>query len=171
MKTRMIALLILVAVIVGSVAAPVFAANSDKDITPNLDRYKVARIETEVIESKPSNQISALASTGGKIITIKRVGYNSVGGALWAFYHRITWTWDATRILSVQRQSWAEVYAPGWVYRGLKTDTGYYLNSSTYYSFSQGHFSLGTNGIYIQHSYPWVDGRVYRGGAYSYTIG
>ena len=148
---------------------PVFAAPVDELAPDTRIDWTVTTTELEIVDSEFE---VGLLSSGSRAVTYKVVGRNAVGWALWAFYHRVHWEWNSTRITSVQRSSWPEVYAPGWEYMGLIQNTGYYYNNNaSYYSFRQGHFRLGAGGWNVQHEYPWIRFYVHRGGSYSVSGG
>lgn len=168
MSKRIVCVLLAV-VIALMLQAPALAAPADELAADTAFDWTVATTELEIVDTEFD---VGLLSSGWRAVTYKVVGRNSLGWALYAFYHRIEWEWDSTRITVVRRSSWPEVYAPGWEYMGLINNDGYYYNNNaSYYSFRQAHFRLGSGGWDVQHAYPWIRYRVHRGGSYSVSGG
>lgn len=112
------------------------------------------------------------SSTSWKRVTWYQDAYSRANIHLYRFTYQVYWEWNGSQITSVTRSSTPSVYAPGWKYEKLSTNTGYYYNNNqNYYTLRQGHFRFGTGPWDIQHMYPWIEFDFKRGGNYSYARG
>ncbi|MEC5425848.1 hypothetical protein QGM71_20545 [Virgibacillus sp. C22-A2] len=145
-----------------------------------VDHYKTSIVEVESAgpsesysDSKPlDNEGASLSSVSWKRVTWQQDAYSRANVHLFRFTYQVYWEWDSNKITRVVRSSTPSIYAMGWRYDGLNANTGYYYNSNkNYYTKRQGHFVLGTGGWDVQHSYPWIQYDIRRGGSYSYARG
>lgn len=104
---------------------------------------------------------------------VERWAKNVLGQKLWSYFQKIEWCYNGTYITAKTRLRWAEVYFPGWEFKGHignyeSGGVGYW----SYRAWTQGKFSFCPLNLgCIQHVYPWIDMTVYANGNWTYSWG
>jgi hypothetical protein len=167
--------LLCAALIVASVGAiaptPVLAQTAPTcEEDPSVDPSCAVTItDTTVVERDPS---APAGSTACRARTQKILAESLIGLDLWAYYQRIHWCFNKKgTITDTNRTRWAEVYAPGWDFRGhIGSSISGGVGSKFYTAFTQGQFRLCL--VYcVQTKTPWIRQTGRGDGTYSVTTG
>jgi len=116
-----------------------------------------------------SGKVSSITLSGGEYHTqTNLIVYPKtlLGIELAEFDCRIYWSWNSTEILSVLPSTWGEVYAPGWNYKGIVSNTQYFYNNHrNFRKIVKGEFTY-TYPIshLVRYYYPTLDITLYLGG-------
>ncbi len=107
-------------------------------------------------------------SSGWASITHGYKLYNYLNQVLWSYAWRIEWSYDGTKITSLNVQRLVQIYAPGYSFQGeIASNSSGGVNQWSYYHFRQGDICLidyGSNCAW--HFYPVVEQWVHGDGAY-----
>jgi len=89
-----------------------------------------------------------------------------LGTELAEFDCRIYWSWNSTEILSVLPSTWGEVFAPGFSYKGVVSNTQYFYNNrKNFKKIVKGDFTYTYPTIHwVRHYYPTLNITLYLGG-------
>ena len=146
MVKRVLLKLLCVSIVVGGIGGlmptPALATDAEPSCEEDasVSPYCVATVtDSTEVDRDPL----APAGTSCRSRTQRRMAESLIGLDLWAYYQRITWCWRSGKLTSVSRTRWADVFAPGWDFRGHvggSVDGG--VGSKFYTAFTQGKFQL-----------------------------
>jgi hypothetical protein len=127
--------------------------------------------EQPVIQEKTEEPLIASYVPGSNTVDFVYVDYGALGEILWKFHCQMYWVWDATKITTVIPSTWGQLYDPIWYYDGIKSNTQYYINPTSFYKHVVGKFHSSLGGYIIQYGYPWHIITVYAGGTWTNSMG
>lgn len=149
-----------------------------KPISPKLAGEIAKQVESDsqakpVINVNHINQATTLRLTPGsdnRTWVIYDVNMGNI--KLYGFFANISWSWDSSKITSVNSTAYDEIYAPLWSYCGATEINPHYIDSShvSYYTYWRGHFQTGI-GYPLTNTYPWHEILVRAGGGTAHSTG